>query len=90
MLENMIYLSVASLTSIILVSVLFGLTLGLIIMIKAMRPRKPRLVKADQEIYRLSEFVMKHYPEAIREASVVDVTIELLREQKVKKQHAYT
>jgi hypothetical protein len=90
MLENMIYLSVASLTSIILLSVLFGLTIGSIIMIKAMRPRKPRLVKADQEIYRLSEFLMKHYPEAIREASVVDVTIELLREQKTKKQHTYT
>jgi hypothetical protein len=90
MLENMMYLSSQALVSIMLICIVFGMTTATIVSIKLLKPRKPRLVKADQEIYRLSEFLIKHYPEAIREASVVDVTIELLREQKTKKQHAYT
>lgn len=76
--NELITLSVETLAILLLIAMIPSTIAGMFLMSKYVRTRGIK-TKASKELQRLDRYVVRYHPEAVRDAPLVDIVIELMR-----------
>lgn len=81
--SELVTLSVQTLAILLLLAMIPSTMAGMFLMSKYVRTRGIK-TKAQKELQRLARFIYKHHPEALRDAPMVDIAIDLIKDPQLK------